>query len=44
MKFGHLLVTPILLDHVKEVTRLDGMHEELLMEAMKIERASKEIV
>jgi hypothetical protein len=40
-KYGELLVTPITLDRVKEVTQLYGMREELLKEAKSIENKSK---
>jgi hypothetical protein len=36
--YVELLVTPIRLDRVKEVTSLDGMCEELLREAQNIEK------
>jgi hypothetical protein len=39
-----LPVTPITLEHVKEVTRLDGMREEILKETKYIESASQESV
>jgi soluble cytochrome b562 len=37
-----LLVTPITLEHVKEVTWFDGMREEILKETKYIEKASQE--
>jgi hypothetical protein len=40
--YGELLVTPITLDRVKDVTRIDGMREELLREAKNIEKTSVE--
>jgi hypothetical protein len=43
-KYRDLLVTPITLDPVREVTRLDGMREELHMEAKKNEKSSQETV
>jgi hypothetical protein len=39
--YGELLVTPITLERVKEVTKHDGMHEELLKEAKYIADARK---
>jgi hypothetical protein len=41
-RYGELLVTPIMIDRVKEVTRFDGMREELLREAKNIEKTSIE--
>jgi hypothetical protein len=41
--FGTLLATPITLDHVKEVTKFDGMWKELLQEAKCIAEASAKL-
>jgi hypothetical protein len=41
--YGELLVTPITLERVQEVAKLDGMREELLKEAKKIEDGTKEL-
>jgi hypothetical protein len=41
-RYGELMVTPITLDRVKEVTWLDEMRAELLREAKKMETISKE--
>ena len=41
--FGTLLATPIMLDRVKEVTKLDGMRKELLQEAKYIAEASAKL-
>jgi hypothetical protein len=43
-RYGELLVTPITLDHLKEVTRIDAMCEELPKDAKYIEKAVKESV
>jgi hypothetical protein len=43
-KYRYILVTPITLDRVREVTKLNGMREELLRESKKIEKSSQETV
>jgi hypothetical protein len=41
-RYEQLLVTPFTLERVLEVTRLDGMCEDLLREAKNIAKASQE--